>query len=186
MRKYILFGICIFLALISILRISVGKKSYGNIKKSFYSNVDLKAELDKKNGDEYKGAQDKLDSAMQEFKSNQEQYNAHVEASDGKSANSGIDKQKMKTTLEKYAKQNSIDLNYEIKKSSEVSSISNDKIYCDIYFNVKGEYYDIDKFIETIENDFSLGFIVENFEMRSSDNGIESSFIVKNIAISEI
>ena len=181
MRKYILVGICIFLALICLLRVSVGKKSYGNIKKAFYSNIELKNELDKKNDEEYKAAQDKLDTAVKEFKSNQEQYNASQSAEQAKSK--ALDSAKMKTTLEKYAKQNSLDMSYEIKKSSEITSVSNDFTYCDICFSVKGEYYDIDKFIETIENDFSLGFIAENFEMKNGENGIESNFVVKNIAI---
>ena len=76
MRKYILIGICIFLALVCLLRVSVGKKSYCNIKKAFYSNIELKDELDKKNGDEYKSAQEKLDATVKNYKSNQEQYNA--------------------------------------------------------------------------------------------------------------
>ena len=185
MRKYILIGICIFLALVCLLRVSVGKKSYGNIKKTFYSNLDLKDELDKKNGDEYKAAQDKLDATAKTYKSNQEQYNALYNSNDGASTNKGIDKAKLKTILEKYAKQNLLNMSYEIKKSSEVISVSNDFDYYDIYFSVKGEYYDIDKFIETAENDFLLGFVVENFEMKNGDDGIEAKFVAKNIAISE-
>ncbi len=185
MRKYILIGICIFLALVCLLRVSVGKKSYGNIKKAFYSNIELKDELDKKNGDEYKSAQEKLDATVKNYKSNQEQYNALSSSSESSSAKKGLDKAKLKTTLEKYAKQNLLNASYEIKKSSEIISVSDEFAYYDIYFSVIGEYYDIDKFIETIENDFSLGFTVENFEMKNSENGIEAKFIVKNIAINE-
>ena len=184
MRKYILVGICIFLALICLLRVSVGKKSYGNIKKAFYSNIYLKEELDRKNGDEYKRAQDRLDNTIKEYKSNQERYNISQAGEQAK--NKALDSEKIKTTLEKYAKQNSLDMSYEIRISTEINSVSSDFKYCDIDFSVKGEYYDIDKFIETIENDFSLGFTVDGFMMKSGDNGIESSFIVKNIAIRNV
>ncbi len=185
MRKYILIGICIFLALVCLLRVSVGKKSYGNIKKVFYSNIELKNELDKKNGEEYKAAQDKLDTAVKNYKSNQEQYNALNNSNGGANIKKGIDRAKLKTTIEKYAKQNLLNVSYEIKKSSEVISVSNEFAYYDIYFSAKGEYYDINKFIETIENDFSLGFVVENFEMKNGESGIEAKFVVKNIAINE-
>ena len=184
MRKYILIGISAFLALISILIVSFGLKlgyGYGAVKKATIENNELKAQLDEKNGAEYQSAQDELNKAVEEFKINYEQNN-------NQSIGSGVtivDKEKMKDTLTKHAKSSSVDLVYEIKKSMELEAASREFIYCDIYCTVKGEYYDIDKFIDSIEKDFSLNFNITNFEMNNSQGGLEAKFVVKNIPIKD-
>lgn len=186
MRRYVLIGISIILALLIILQIAFGVglgKSYGSVKKAYEDNIEAKKELDKINSEGYDGYQASLDASVAEFKSNQEQYNAKAQTE--KSMVNVLDKTKLKETLTKYAKANVLDMTYDIKKATEMNSVSNDFIYCDIEFAVKGEYYDIDKFIETLENDFTLGFTIQNFEMNSTENGVEAKFIVKNVAIKE-
>lgn len=186
MRKYVLIGIAIFLALICILQVFLGfgiGKSYGAIKKLYKENINAKDDLDIMNNNDYNNYQKKLDEAVAEFKTNQAQYDQRN--GDGSGTIKPIDKTELKTTLSKYAKNNLLDMTYDIKKASGMNSVSSDFIYCDIEFVLKGEYYDIDKFIETIENDFSLGFTAENFEMKSAENCVEAKFIVKNVAIKE-
>ena len=133
---------------------------------------------------EYQSVQEKLNEVVGEYKSNQEQYNASVDGSQQEGILL-IDKDEMKATLQKYAKDNLIDIDYEIRKAQELNSISSEFTYCDIYFTVKGEYYDIDKFIDSIEKDFSLNFTVTEFEMRNSQDTIKADFVVKNVAIKE-
>lgn len=187
MRKYILIGISIFLALVSILIVAFGLKlgyGYGAVKKATIENKELKAQLDEKNGAEYQSVQDELNKVVGEYKTNQEQYNAQLAVSKSSGINI-LEKEKMKETLKKYAKASSIDLNYELKKSAEINSISKDFVYCDVYFTVRGEYYDIDKFIDSIEKDFSLNFTISNFEMNNNQGALEAKFVVKNVPIKE-
>ncbi len=186
MRKYVLIGIAIFLALICILQVFFGfgiGKSYGAIKKAYRENINAKENLDKMNNEDYNNYQKQLNEAVAEFKTNQEQYEQRNAGE--KSTFDAIDKAELKTTLTKYAKNNLLDMTYDIKKASGMSSVSSEFVYCDIEFVLKGGYYDIDKFIETIENDFKLGFTAEDFEMKSADDVVEAKFVVKNVAIKE-
>ena len=77
MRKYVLIGIAIFLALICILQVFFGfgiGKSYGAIKKAYRENINAKENLDKMNNEDYNKYQKQLNEAVAEFKTNQEQY----------------------------------------------------------------------------------------------------------------
>lgn len=53
-------------------------------------------------------------------------------------------------------------------------------------FTVNGSYISITDFISDIENDTTLGFKIEEFKMLPSDNGLQATFVCKEIAIREV
>ena len=76
-----------------------------------------------------------------------------------------------------YAKQNNLKVKYEFLKTNTLNKY-------DINFTVVGQYIEIIDFIYSIEDDDDLKFIVENLEMKpSEDNNVQATFKTSNVTI---
>ena len=87
----------------------------------------------------------------------------------------------LQTRLGNHAKDNAINLRYELRQST--SSVAS--VY-DIYFTVTGSYVSISEFVASLENDSSLNFKIENFKIIPNDGkteNIQASFVVRDIGV---
>lgn len=90
------------------------------------------------------------------------------------------------TRLGNHAKKNSINLKYELKRTSgSINENQTTKQY-DLDFTLTGTYVSISEFIAAIENDSSLNFKIENFLLnptKESTEILQATFTVKEISI---
>ena len=56
----------------------------------------------------------------------------------------------------------------------------------DLKFTVTGSYISITDFISDIENDSTLGFRIEEFEMTPSGSDLQATFVCRDVAITEV
>ncbi len=74
-----------------------------------------------------------------------------------------------------------------VMNMSIVESQSNIENSYELHFTVTGSYISIVDFISDIENDSTLGFKIENFEMaEDGENGLQAKFITREIIINDI
>ncbi len=87
----------------------------------------------------------------------------------------------LQTRLGNHAKDNAINLRYELRQSATGA----ENVY-DIYFTVTGSYVSISEFVSSLENDSSLNFKIENFKLIPNDgktDNLQASFTVTDIGV---
>ena len=80
------------------------------------------------------------------------------------------------TRIGNYANDNDVKIKIDVTNSSISGRY-------DLNFTVTGKYPDVTQFIYDIENDSKLGFKIEDFNMVSSESGVQGKFACKEIKI---
>ena len=195
MRKLGFIGILLIIFIVFILIVNFGFKlgpirimSYDEIEEANANRKILLAELNDKNTNEYKNKKIELEKAIQEYKTTKIIFDKLVPSD--KLSNDGLNKymeiydfNSLWEIVSNYAKENSVEINFDISQSDTMLAISQDYKMCDLKFDVKGTYIDITSFIYNLEDDDSLNFEINNFELNNENDNLEATFIVKEVAI---
>lgn len=129
-----------------------------------------------------------LNQTLKQLESKKEQYNDAISVSTDTDLKAALQIEYypieyLWVTIGKYAKDESV----KIKMVPSVSIIADQNLY-NLNFTVTGSYIRISNFIRDIEDDESLGFKIEEFNMLPSDNTstLEATFVCKNLRLSGI
>ena len=195
MRKYLLIIILIVLAIlcfslmISGFKIGIFKiNSYSDIQELNAQRNILLSELDQKNSVEFKQKQSEISEAVNNYKDKKAQYDTLV--AEGKITESAIYSSMdiynidfLWTTIGNYATEKGVTLQFDVTKSSTVTSISSDYVMCDLNFIITGEYIAITDFIYSLEDDDQLNFEISDFLIEKGGENLQATFIVKGVLI---
>jgi len=155
------------------------------IEKIVKDNQDLDAkiaELDNDIKTKYASAQSELVNSVAKLKKSKQKYQDTINYSTEDEIQAANQQQKYEisfiwTKIGFYATKNNVIMKADVSAGT-VADLYN------ISFTVTGQYLDISEFIYAIENDSKLGFKIEEFTMAPySDDSLQTTFIVRNIAI---
>lgn len=155
------------------------------IEKIVKDNQDLDAkiaELDNDIKTKYASAQSDLVNSVAKLKKSKQKYQDTINYSTEDEIQAANQQQKYEisfiwTKIGFYATKNNVIMKADVSAGT-VADLYN------ISFTVTGQYLDISEFIYAIENDSKLGFKIEEFTMAPySDESLQTTFIVRNIAI---
>ena len=147
-----------------------------------------KVELNKLNKTDYENKIGNLDKAVDKYKDAKEKYEALIPSFANSEVTLSVkpyDVEFLWTIIGNYATEEGIGINLDF-----VSSISNtanksadEYIIADMNFTVAGTYNSIIEFLYDLEDDDRLGFEIRNFKMAKGGNGVQSTFSVQGIPI---
>ena len=84
------------------------------------------------------------------------------------------------TKIGNYATSEGVDVDMKVESLGSAQDVYN------LNFTVSGSYIGIEEFISDIENDSSLGFKIEQFALKGSDESLTGTFICRNIMIQNV
>lgn len=129
-----------------------------------------------------------LNDTLKQLENKKQQYNDAISVSTDTDLKAALQIQYypieyLWVTIGKYAKDEGV----KIKMVPSISIVANENLY-NLNFTVTGSYVRISNFIRDIEDDESLGFKVEEFNMLPSDttSTLEATFVCKNLRLSGI
>lgn len=140
----------------------------------------LKGRIDR----EYTLAKTNLDSSFSKLQAEKQRYERTISYTTEEDLEKANTQEEYKldylwTKIGLYATQNGIIMKADVSHGS--SGVANQY---NISFTTIGEYLSISEFIYAIEKDDTLGFRIEEFSVvPHSDNNLQATFIIKNIAI---
>ncbi len=192
MRKYVIIATLIILLLICFLLVLCGLKplkiySYSDIKKARNTQIDLINEVNVKDVQNFSTKKSSLDEVVKKYNTNKNEYvKLKNEGKITENSDNLFEMEKLKTQIGNSAIENNVTLNLEFVKSDDSVSLDSNCEKCNLIFEVTGEYIDITNFVYSLEDDDSLKFEISNFKLESSENKLNSKFIVKNIPIKKV
>ena len=179
--------------------------SYEAIEQKSVKLTKKLAEYDQENQDKYGEAANNLNVALKGYKDSKERYEAiFAELADvidnGEDDANAIeeiiysDKEKYKVdfllvTLGDYGAKEGVDVVYQLSTSSTIDPNSSTLNYflADLKFTVTGQYIDVTRFIEDLEDDEKLEWEINSFEMASGTangyTGVTAVFYIKDVPI---
>jgi len=179
--------------------------SYETIEEKSTELTKKLAEYDQENQDKYNEAANNLNVAMKGYKVSKEKYETiFAELADvidnGEGDADAIeeiiysDKEKYKVdfllvTLGDYGAKEGVDVVYQLSTSSTIdpNSATLNYFLADLKFTVTGQYIDVTRFIEDLEDDEKLEWEINNFEMASGTangyTGVTAVFWIKDVPI---
>lgn len=178
MKKYLLLMVIAILIIlffiIMIFGIHIGPinfYSYKDVKEASIKKDSAVELLDTKNMIDFPTKKKLINTSVNEYNTLKKEYDDLV--SQGKisldslyNASDLQDANMLAEMMKKYANEENIELNFEIKKSESTTAISSDYVMCDLNYKLKGEYIGITSFIYNVEDNSNLNFEVSNFEMK--------------------
>ena len=194
MRKIlliILLALSIMLAYIVIVPgFSLGNftiNNYKSIKEQSRSlNNDI-MELESKNGTEYESKNAALLTAVNNYNDKKSQYESlNLESTTTETDVVPVDLYDIDflwTIIGNYATDEDLILKFDVVKSQTARATSSDYIICNLEFTVSGDYISLTDFIYDLEDDDRLGFEINNFEMEKGDNGLQATFVTKEVPL---
>lgn len=190
MRKILIIVVIILLGLLSYNMVFDGVQ-VGELKIGSLSSVQLLSdELDKKIDEAtevttitFNNSTQSLNTALKKLSDEKERYEDKVKNMTEEEIRYISQKQvyELETIwvkLGKYAKENGVILKLDITTGS--TGDARDK---DLRFTVTGSYIGITDFVYDLEDDENLKFKIENFKLVPSDNTLQGTFTVRDIAI---
>lgn len=184
MRKYLMMGLSVFLFLVGLLVILCGMKigySYGSIKQIVVDTQGLQSQLNNMNKADFEKANSNLSEEVKAYEENKKSYDAL--SANIESTMLIINSDNLKQNITKHAEKNAVVVHYDISASNKMTALSDKYIYCDLKFEVKGEYHNIISFVEEVEEDGFLRFSINDFVMKNNDGVLEATFLVPSVAI---
>ena len=193
MRKILIMIVIVLLLVVGYISIFEGLNIFGMNVISVSQIQDKSIELDNDlqslstltNIDKPKAMSSLNDSAKQ-LAITKEEYNDKVIYSSGEDILAAsqfrpYETEYLQTRLGNHAKDNAINLRYELRQST--SGVAD--VY-DIYFTVTGSYVSISEFVSSLENDSSLNFKIDNFKLIPNDgktDNLQASFTVTDVGV---
>lgn len=196
MRRIFFIGVLIVFCIIFLLLLSFGLKigpikimSYDDIRNMNINEKILLSELNNKNIVEYKNKENELKEKVSNYSGTKAEYERLLWA--GEIKEDSVEKyiniynfNEIWDSLQNYAKEKSIILDVEIEGNNAIPPLSQNYKNYDLKFSLKGDYINITDFIYCIEDDDSLSFEINKFEISNTSEGLEAKFVVSSVPIS--
>ena len=193
MRKYLIIVLIVTITVI-IGVAAIGGLKIGELKVTSITEIKQQSEeldnriekINEKNIKEYKSKEEDLSSKIKELKKQRENYADMIlfNTEDGQGLTNLYEKYEVEylwTKLGNYATKNELSMKLEVTKGS----MGIENAY-DLNFTLNGDYISIIDCISEIENDTTLAFKIEKFNLVDSSDGLVATFTVKNVTINKI
>ncbi len=161
--------------------------SFENIQKE-YEALDTKIQEAGRLGTvDYKTAVDSVESALKKFETVKEEYDELTLLNTNENGEiigvlQEYDYENLLVKVGNYATDENIIMDMDIVEGNSIIENS-----YELHFTVSGSYISIIDFISNVENDSTLGFKIENFEIASSGGEtLQAKFISREIVINDI